>query len=593
MTAPSIRFAAARMSSIVGGWIIARLASCSARVKQCYRPAMHKAIYALLALLASPALADTLIHNANGMQVGADGKLQRFESLLIGDDGKVVRTFTKVQNPAHNGPRIDAQGRTLLPGLIDAHGHVMALGLGAIQLDLTGTASREELQARIKDYAAANPVAGWIVGRGWNQELWPDKRMPSAADLDAAVADRPVWLNRVDGHAAVGNSLALRRAGITGATRAPTGGEIVKDSAGRPTGLMIDAAATLVEKVIPATTPAQRDQALAKAQDLLLGFGLTAVADMGTSVDEWAAMRRFGQRGVLNVRILSYAAGVEPLESLPRPSPWLYADRLRMGGVKLYADGALGSRGAWLKRPYADKPDTSGLRFLTDAELRAQATQAAAAGYQLAIHAIGDAANAQVISTYEALGQSYPGDRRWRIEHVQVVDPTDIPRIARAGIIASMQPTHQTSDRTMAEARLDPPRLAGAYAWQTIARSGARLAFGSDFPVESPNPFPGLAAAVSRQDPNGVPPGGWRPEERVSFEQALAGFTRDAAYASFAEQRVGSLEPGKWADFILIDRDPTAIDPQALAATQVVETWVAGKKVWERGPSAAKGERGR
>ncbi|MBA2467248.1 MAG: amidohydrolase family protein [Sphingomonas sp.] len=561
---------------------------------------MHKPLCALIALLASPvclasaALADTLIHNANGIQVGAGGKLQRFQALLIGDDGRVKRTFSAAQNPAAATVRFDAGGRTLLPGLIDAHGHVMALGLGAIQLDLTGTASLGELQSRLKQYADANPGGGWIIGRGWNQELWPDKRMPGAADLDAVVADRPVWLSRVDGHASVGNSLALRRAGITAATASPTGGQIEKDSAGRPTGLMIDAAAGLVDKVVPATTPAERDQALAKAQDVLLGFGLTAVADMGTSVDEWSAMRRFGQSGGLKVRILSYAAGVDPLKTLPKPSPWLFDDRLRMGGVKLYADGALGSRGAWLKRPYADKPDSSGLRFLTDAELRDQASRAAGAGYQLAIHAIGDAANAQVISTYEALGRSYPGDRRWRIEHVQVIDPADIPRLSRAGIIASMQPTHQTSDRTMAEARLDPPRLTGAYAWNSITRSGARLAFGSDFPVESSNPFPGLAAAVSRQDPNGVPPGGWRPEERVSFETALAGFTRDAAFAGFAERRIGSLEAGKWADFILIDRDPTAVDPQSLGATQVFETWVAGKKVWQRAPNAGgRGERGK
>jgi predicted amidohydrolase YtcJ len=303
-------------------------------------------------------------------------------------------------------------------------------------------------------------------------------------------------------------------------------------------------------------------------------------------------MRRFGQSGRLQMRIMSYASGVETLKRLPKPSPWLFGDRLHMGGVKLYADGALGSRGAWLKRPYADKPDTVGLRFLTDAEMRAQATQAARAGYQLAIHAIGDAANAQVISTYEALHRTYPGDRRWRIEHAQILDPVDIPRIARAGIIASMQPTHQTSDRTMVEARLDPPRLAGAYAWQTIARSGARLAFGSDFPVESPNPFPGLSAAISRQDPNGLPPGGWRPQERVSFEQALAAFTRGAAYAGFAEQRIGSLEPGKWADFVILDRDPTAENPQSLAATLVIETWVAGQKVFQRGVIFG-GERGK
>jgi predicted amidohydrolase YtcJ len=276
------------------------------------------------------------------------------------------------------------------------------------------------------------------------------------------------------------------------------------------------------------------------------------------------------------------------------PTNWMYGDKLRMGGVKLYADGALGSRGAWLKRPYADKPDTVGLRFLTEAELDDQAGKAAAMGFQIAVHAIGDAANAQVISAYEKLSRQYGTDRRWRIEHAQVVDPADIPRIAEAGIIASMQPTHQTSDRLMAEARLDPPRLEGAYAWRTIEKTGAVLAFGSDFPVESPNPFPGLSAAISRQDPQGQPPGGWRPQERVSFETALAGFTRNAAYAGFAEDRIGSLEPGKWADFILVDRDPTKVDAHSLAATQVLETWVAGKKVWEKTiPTGGAPERGR
>ena len=554
---------------------------------------MFKTVVALLlALFAAPALADTLIHNANGIQVGADGKLQRFESLLIGDDGKVIQTFSKVQNHAHTGPRIDAGGRTLLPGLIDAHGHVMGLGRGPVQLDLTGTRSLAELQQRLKAYAAKDPGNGWIVGRGWNQELWPDRRMPTAADLDSVVSDRPVWLARVDGHAAVGNSAALRQAGITEATPSPSGGEIERDSNGRATGLMIDAATALVEQKILPPSPADRERALLEAQRILLANGVTSVADMGTSLDDWNAMRRLGDSRRLHVRILSYASGLEPLRTITRPTPWLYGDRLRMAGVKIYADGALGSRGAWLKRPYADRPDTRGLQFLSDAQLLTQARRAAAAGFQPAIHAIGDAANAQAISVYEQLRQTYPGDRRWRIEHVQVLDPVDIPRIGRAGIIASMQPTHQTSDRTMAEVRLDPPRLAGAYAWNGIARSGAILAFGSDFPVESPNPFPGLAAAISRQDPNGIPPGGWRPEERVSLATALAGFTRNAAYAGFAEDRIGSLEPGKWADFILVDRDVSAVDAQSLAAAQVLETWVAGEKLWERSSSVVP-ERGK
>jgi predicted amidohydrolase YtcJ len=424
---------------------------------------------------------------------------------------------------------------------------------------------------------AANPDARWILGRGWNQELWPDKRFPTAADIDAVVSDRPVWLGRVDGHAAIANSAAIQASGFALNTQAPAGGRIEN-------GLFVDAAMSLIESRIPAPTAAEQDAALAKAQELMLANGLTAAADMGTSPDEWAAMNRAGQAGQLNIRILAYAGGLPGMRAINggKPTDWLYGDRLHLGGVKLYADGALGSRGAWLKQPYADKPGTHGLQFLTDTQLLDQANTAAGKGYQLAIHAIGDAANAQVITAYETLARRYPGDRRWQIEHFQIADPADIPRLKPAGIVASMQPTHQTSDRLMAEARLGTKRLKGAYAWQAVQKVGVPLALGSDFPVESPNPFPGLSAAVSRQDLNGQPPGGWRPEERVSFEQALGGFTRGAAYAGFAEGKIGSLEPGKWADFILVDRDVSKVDAQALGRTQVLETWVAGKKAWEK-----------
>ena len=544
---------------------------------------------ALAALLASTAAsADTLISNANGIQVDASGKLEHFTGILIGDDGKVKRLLHGEMLKLRDTNVVDAGGKTVLPGLIDAHGHFMGLGYGALQLDLTGTASLTELQQRLKDYAAANPQARWIVGRGWNQELWPVKNFPTAADLDAVVSDRPVVLTRVDGHALVANSATMRAAGVTAATPVPSGGRIEN-------GLFVDNAMSLIEPKVPTPTPAEADIALARAQEIMLGYGLTAMADMGTSADGWAAMTRAGEAGRLKVRIMSYAAALPALEAIGRHAPtnWMYGDKLRMGGVKLYADGALGSRGAWLKQPYADKPDTRGLQFLSDAEMRDQAGKAAAMGFQVATHAIGDAANAQVIATYEELSQRYGRDRRWRIEHAQIVDPVDIPRIAKAGIIASMQPTHQTSDRLMAEKRLGPDRLEGAYAWQTIAKSGARLAFGSDFPVESPNPFPGLSAAISRQDMNGQPPGGWRPQERVSLAQALDGFTRGAAYAGFAEDRIGSLDPGKWADFIIVDRDPTKVDPQALARTEVLATWVAGKRVWEKiiaaGGSAERG----
>jgi predicted amidohydrolase YtcJ len=547
---------------------------------------MNRSFVALVAaLLASPALGDTAITNANGIQVDRTGRLEHFTGLLIGDDGKVVRLLQAGDAVPDGASVIDAHGEALLPGLIDAHGHVMDLGFAALRLDLTGTGSLAELQQRLAAYAAEHPDAKWITGFGWNQESWADKRFPTAADLDAIIADRPVVLERVDGHAVVANSAAMKAAGVTAASQAPAGGRVEN-------GLFVDAARSLIDPAIPKPTQAEMDRAFAKSQDILLGFGVTGVGSMSTSLADWSTFRRAGDKGELRVRLMTYLGGLEPLKAVPHPTGWMYGDKLRAVGVKLFADGALGSRGAWLKQPYSDIPDTRGLQFHSDAEYLALADAAAAAGFQVATHAIGDAANAQVISAYEKLSAQYPGDRRWRIEHFQIVDPADIPRLKPAGIIASMQPTHQTSDRLMAEKRLGPDRLKGAYAWQTVEKLGIPLAFGTDFPVESPNPFPGLSAAISRQDMNGQPPGGWIPSERLSFAQALAAYTRGSAYAGFAEDRIGALEPGKWADFVLVDRDPSTTDAQTLARTQVLETWVGGRKAWERPASAAPTERG-
>ncbi|HTK72097.1 MAG TPA: amidohydrolase family protein [Croceibacterium sp.] len=538
------------------------------------------------ALLAAPAAADTLFDYVNGVQVDAAGHIEHFNAMLIGDDGKVVRLI----HPGETRPKaahvVNEQGRTVLPGFIDAHGHVIELGVDALQLQLVGTSSLAELQQRLHNYAAAHPDAKWILGAGWNQELWPDKKFPTAADLDAVVSDRPVVLTRVDGHALVANSAAMRAAGVTAQTPAPPGGRIEN-------GLFVDNAKELINKAVPAPSPAELDQAFAKAQDILLGFGVTSVGSMSTALGDWEAMRRAGDAGRLSVRFTVYADELNLLKVVPQPTAWLYGDRLRMVGIKFYADGALGSRGAWLKRPYADMPNSRGLQFHSDAELRSLYDTAASHGFQIATHAIGDAANAQVISGYEWLNTKYGTNRRWRVEHAQIVDCADLPRIGRAHIIASMQPTHQTSDRLMAEKRLDPARLKCAYAWQSMLRTGAKLAFGTDFPVESPNPFPGLSAAISRQDVNGQPPGGWYPAERVTLGEALDAYTRGAAYAGFAEDRLGSLDPGKWADFVVVDRDPTQINPQELARTQVLETWIAGNKVWERAPSASRTERGK
>ncbi|MGB7408383.1 MAG: amidohydrolase [Pontixanthobacter sp.] len=534
-------------------------------------------------MAASPAKADILVDGVQGITIDKDGELDRFTGLWIGDDGRIKEVLDDGDDrPKRTDYKVDGDGRVMIPGLIDSHLHVMGLGFGALTLDLSGTNSLQEALDAVREYAEANPQRRWIIGRGWNQEKWGLGRFPTAAELDAAVGDRPVWLERVDGHAGWANNAAMRLAGIDDATTSPDGGRIERAADGKtPSGIFVDNASALVQAVVPEPTPEDRDLALAKAQDLLLSFGITAAADMGTTIEDWQAFRRAGDYGNLRVRIMSYAAGTDAMELIggPGPSPWLYNDRLRLNGVKLYLDGALGSRGAWLKEPYADDPGNTGLPLKTGTQLRNLMSRAALDRFQLAIHAIGDAANAEVLEAIDELSPTYEGDRRWRIEHAQIVDDTDLAKFGEHGVVASMQPVHQTSDRTMAEARLDPERLVGAYAWNTIQRNGSRLAFGSDAPVESPDPFAGLAAAIARTGPDGQPFGGWRPEERVNRQQALAGFTADGAYAGFAEGRFGRLVEGEFADFVFIDRDPTLATPEDLRTTKVLETWVAGQQV--------------
>ena len=556
---------------------------------------MTRIILALLALfgLAAPASAQTLVHNVNGYTIGADGRLQRFTAMEIGGDGRVRQLFRGGELAPPVGTRmVDGRGRTLIPGLIDAHGHVMGLGSAALQLDLNDTNSLAEAQARIRAYAAANPTLPWIIGRGWNQERWGLGRFPTAADLDAAVSDRPVWLGRVDGHAGWANSAAMRAAGITAATQSPEGGRIER-LGDQPSGIFVDAAEQLIQRHVPEPTAEQRDRALAEAQRLLLASGITAAADMGTSPEDWRIMNEAGEAGRLNLRIMAYAGGIEAMRAIAPngPTPRLYDGHLQLIGVKLYSDGALGSRGAWLKHDYRDAPGQHGLGFLTDAQLRSQLEEASSRWLQVAVHAIGDAANAQILSAIEELAPRLDEPRRWRIEHAQIVDPADLPRFSRNGIIASMQPVHQTSDMHMAEARMGLPRLGGAYAWRAMLDNGARLAFGSDFPVESPNPFHGLAAGMSREDAQGQPPGGWLPAQRLTLEESFAAFTTGAAYAGYMEDRIGTLLPGHYADFVIIDRDIfNGMDQQQVRGTEVLETWIGGERVWSSGASA--GERG-
>ena len=530
-----------------------------------------------------PASADTLIANVNGMRFDRDGDVERFAAMLIDDDGRVAKLYQRRDRlPKDVDYRLDGDGRVLIPSFIDSHVHLIDTGLAAMILDLSDTATLAEAQAKIADYAAQYPNRSWIIGRGWNQEKWGLGRFPTAADLDAAVGDRPAWMMRADGHAGWANSAAIAAAGVTAETADPDGGRILRGDGDAPAGVFVDNAMDSIASLVPEPRPEERDLALQKAQQMLLAHGITAVADMGTTIDGWQALRRAGDKGQLRIRVMGYAAGLDEMVTIAgaEPTPWLYGDRLHLGGVKLYLDGALGSRGAWLLDDYADAPGERGLPLKSGTQLRNLMSRAAMAGFQPAVHAIGDAANREVLDAIAELRETYEGDRRWRIEHAQIIDPVDLPRFARLDAIASVQPIHQTSDRPMAEARLGPDRLLGAYAWNSLIENGTPVAFGSDSPVEPVDVWAGIAAAVTRQDAAGQPFGGWMPQERISREQALAGFTAAGAYAGKAEGRFGSLAPGEWADFLFVSADPLMVPESELRDVQVEETWLAGARVF-------------
>lgn len=544
--------------------------------------ALHALLACLALSLAGPAAARTLIVNVNGITLDAQGEVQRFAMLLVGNDGRVETVLPRgAREPklAAGDFRLDGKGATLLPGLIDAHGHVLALGLTLRSLDLAGTPTLAAALEKARSFAATQPGSAWVTGRGWNQEAW-GSGFPTAADLDSAIPDRPAYLVRVDGHAAWLNSAALKAAGIDAKTRDPDGGRILRGPGGAPSGILVDKAMALAEAVIPPPSALEQDKALQAAFTHLLGLGITGVHDMGVDSATWNLYRSYGDSGRLALRITAYAAGMESMDLIAPlgPTAWLYDERLRLQGVKLYADGALGSRGALLKAPYADEPGTSGLALVDTTRLRNMMSRANFVGYQLAVHAIGDAANTQVLDAYAEIRPAYGDSLRNRVEHAQVLDVADIARFANLGVIASVQPIHAVSDARMAEARLGPGRLEGAYAWKSLLTAGARLAFGSDFPVEPANPFLGMEAAVTRS--------GWRQSEAVTAREALAGFTTWAAYAGRSDGKVGQLVAGAHADFILVDRDPLTIAPEELSDVKVLETWVGGKRLFRAGPAA-------
>lgn len=543
---------------------------------------------AALAAVAATSNAGTMIENANGYTLNAKGQLVKFKALAFDDQGKLVAVGSakEVAAKAKGFKRVDVQGKTVLPGMIDAHGHVFGLGEVATSADLYSPASLSAAQASIARFAAANPQRKWVIGKGWNQEIWKLGRFPTVAELDAVVGDRPAAMERIDGHAMWVNSKALEAAGITRDTKDPEGGKIERDAQGNATGILVDTAMDYVYKILPKPTEAEARAMLDGALGILSSVGLTSVHDAGIDVGSDHLFREYADQGKLSTRVYAMIGDVgADFDQLSKAGPLQTygGDRYALSAVKLYSDGALGSRGAALVHPYSDAPHTRGLLFNTDAAIGAKIEKAMKAGYQVNVHAIGDAGNKQILDSFEKLGKQYPlAPRRHRIEHAQVVQLSDIRRFKQLAIVPSMQPTHATSDQNMAEQRVGPQRIKGAYAWHTFLKQGSRIACGSDFPIESPNPLQGIHAAVTRQDMQNVPTGGWYKEQAMTLTEAFRCFTLDAAWAAHQEHAVGTLEKGKWADFIITDRDLFKVPAEEIGKIGVLETWVGGKQVFRK-----------
>lgn len=537
-----------------------------------------------LLLFSSQLMAQTtLIKNVNGYTFN-DKSLTQFSAISFTDD-----TINKVYSPDEIPPTtkgvivIDGQGQTMLPGLIDAHGHVLGYGHSLLRVDLVDTASEMDAVNRTISYNKDNPSISWVLGRGWNQVRWSNNTYPTAKTLDEAFPNKPVWLRRVDGHAGWANSKAMALAGITSTTKSPSGGEIVKDKHGQPTGIFIDNAMDLIIASIPQPSIAEDKVALTKAMQSLASLGLTSVHDAGIDQKNIALYKRLANEGNMAIRInaMLYLPSTNWQQQLQQGPYKTQDDMFVINSVKIQADGALGSRGASLLDDYSDHAGHKGLLLHETKQLQHFIDFSMDAGFQVNTHAIGDNANKLVLDLYQqAIKKSKTKALRHRIEHAQVLRLEDIPRFSSLNIIASMQATHATSDKNMAVTRLGDKRILGAYAWRKLLDSNAIIAAGSDFPVESPNPFYGLHASITRQDHDNLPVGGWYEDQKMTRIEALRSFTLDAAYAGHQEKLIGSLEVGKKADFILLARDILTMPESEIWQSQVSQTWVAGKKVF-------------
>jgi len=493
-----------------------------------------------------------------------------------------IGTLTELQSQYPGAQSIDMNGNTIIPGLIDAHGHLLGLGQSLVNVDLRGTKSKADIVATLKSRAQTMLDGQWLLGRGWDQNDWDVIELPTAADLDAAFPDRPVWLERIDGHAGWANSKAMTVAtkDLSG-TWQPDGGEIIRGKDSNPSGVFIDNAVSLIQAHVPSETDAELTNALTLAMKKTASVGLTAMHDAGTSLRVWRLLEQLKQDNQLGIRVYAMADGANEMlnhlcenGTVVDPSAMLSSR-----SIKLYSDGALGSRGAALLSEYSDDPSNVGLLIESQETLTAHSRRASSCGLQVNIHAIGDRGNRVTLDVLTAVNDAdNPG--RHRIEHSQVIALEDFQRFKDLNIIASVQPTHATSDMYWAEDRVGDQRIKGAYAWQKFINLGIPLALGSDFPVEKPEPLLGFYAAVARQDAKGWPEGGWYPQERLSREQALHGFTLGAAYSAFQEDLLGSISVGKFADFVVLSKDIMTVPDKQILDAKVLKTIINGNAIF-------------
>lgn len=481
---------------------------------------------------------------------------------------------------------VDLHGATVVPGLVDAHAHLLELGTSLGNVNVAGSGSYEDVVRRTVEHGRSTPKGEWIVGRGWDQNRWGAKQFPTHEALSQAFPNNPVVLTRIDGHALLANATAMSLAGVTAATRDPEGGRIVRDASGQPTGVFIDNAQGLIDRAIPRPSHDQITRSLAAALAECHRWGLVGAHDPGEprpvidAMEDMARAGSFDFRGYILISDDS-AAIAHYYQVGPRSA--LYNGHLWVRAIKLYADGALGSRGAALLSPYSDDPTNTGLLVSTEAHIESVAESALRHGFQVATHAIGDRGNRNVLDAYEAALKAVPrADHRFRVEHAQILDPADIPRFATLGVIPSMQGSHQTSDMRWAQDRLGPSRIRGAYAWASLLNTGVVIPNGSDAPVEEVNPLISFHSSVTRQDATGWPAGGWYPEQRMTRDQALKSMTIWPAYAGFQESMMGSITPGKYADFTVLDRDIMQVPDNDILKTGVIATYVGGKSVYTR-----------